>query len=140
MPIFSQDTEYFTAEVGQSNGTTNPVTGAACAILAGQAVTIRNDDGKAYLASAASGATDLPCIGVATTHIANGEMLIVARRGTVREATGIASGLPVFLSDTPGGFSNTAGNTEQLVGFSEIDEEFYLNPDLTVTPSHTNDS
>ena len=68
-------------------------------------------------------------------------MLTVRRHGEMRDVTGITIGSRVYLSDTPGAFSITAGNTEQFCGFSDqADEQFYLDPDLTVAPSHTAES
>jgi hypothetical protein len=137
---FTKNGETATVEVGEGNNQTDSVTGTAFAIETGQAVTIRSD-GLCYLASAASGSTDLPCTGVASTRICHGEKLTIRRRGDVRDVTGITVGLPVYLSDTPGAFSNTPGNTEQHCGFSDqCDEAFYFDPDLTVAPSHTHPS
>jgi len=140
MAQFTIDKETFEVEVGEANDQTDSVTGTAFAIESGQAVTVR-EDGLCYLASAASGSTDLPCLGVASTRIAHGKMLTVRRHGDVREVTGIEVGKRVYLSDTPGAFSNTPGNTSQLCGFSDqCDEQFYLDIDYSVEPSHTHPS
>jgi hypothetical protein len=138
--MFAGERESFVAEVGQADSQSDSVTGTAFAIESGQAVTVR-PDGLVYLATAAAGATDLPCVGVASTRICHGEMLTVRRHGEMRDVTDITVGSRVYLSDTPGEFSITAGNTEQFCGFSDqCDEQFYLDPDLTVAPSHTAES
>ena len=138
---FTIDKDTATVEIGQTNGQINPVTGVACAVLCGQGLTIRADDGLAYLACAASGEADLPCLYVATRHAESGEMLTVKRMGDIRDVTGIAVGLPVYVSNTPGGFSNTPGDTTDLVGFADqCDEAFFFSPDYSVVPSHTAES
>jgi hypothetical protein len=138
---FTIDKDVAVVKVGQTNGQTNPVTGAACAILFGQGITIRDDDGLAYLACAASGETDLPCIGVATADVKQGDMLVIKRMGDVRDVPGLAAGLRVYVSNTPGGFSNTPGDATDLVGFADqCDGAFFFSPDYSVAPSHTAES
>ena len=141
MSMFTGDLDSVSVKVGEGDHQTDSVTGTAFAIESGQAVAIRTD-GLCYLASAAAGTADLPCIGVATTRIKYGEWLTIKRRGTVRDVTGITVGLRVYLSATPGEFSHTPGNTSQYCGFSDQgDETFYLHPDLaTNAPSHTTGS
>lgn len=141
MSQYSDDMDHVSVQVGEGNNQADAVTGTAFAIESGQAVTIRTD-GTCHLASAASGSADLPCIGVATTRVKYGEWLTIKRRGTVRDVTGITVGGRVYLSDTPGAFSMSAGNTSQYCGFSDQgDETFYLNPDLaTNAPEHATGS
>ena len=85
-------------------------------IAAGELITIRTNagDDKAYVACADGGNEDMPAMGIAHADYADGDIGLFHRVGKV-------SGLPVsvdgyaYLSNTPGDFSATAGDTPQVV-------------------------
>ncbi|MFA4973525.1 MAG: hypothetical protein WC683_13005 [bacterium] len=140
---YTDDNNVFSAEVGEADDQTDDGaggTGEAFAIEKGQAIAI-NTAGHMVLACAASGSEQLPCVGVATRRLANGDMGTFVNRGTIRSLTGLTAPGKVYLSNTPGAFGNTAGDTEQLVGRSYVaDDEIYFDPDLSVADAHVTNS
>ena len=130
----------FSCEVGEADDQVDPFTGDACALLEGDVITtVEATDGviKAYLACAGTGLESLPACGIASRSFKQGEMGTFFRRGHVRERTGLTAPGPVFLGNTNGAISNTAGDTTQLIGYQEFaDDAYYFDPDKSVTPVH----
>jgi hypothetical protein len=64
-----------------------------------------------------------------------------AKMGQVRGCATLTKQALVYLSNTPGEVSVSAGDTAQIVGYCYTNtDEFDFNPDVTVAASHTAES
>ena len=115
MPVFSSESPNFSAVAGED-------------IDAGEIVSI-GPDGLAYLACAATGKVELSAAGVAETSVDSGERLEIKREGRVVSCTGLTPGALVYVSNTAGGYSTSAGNTSCQIGFAISTTEFILCPE-----------
>jgi len=88
------------------------------AIGRGQLVSISTSDGLAYLACAAAGTPELGALGWAETSVPSGGLVEVKHQGRMAGLTGLIPEDLVYLSNTPGGYSVTAGDTSQEVGMA----------------------
>ena len=140
---YTDDGNVFSAVVGETNGQTDSAaggTGETFAIEKGQAITI-DQDGLMFLACADTDATQMPCVGIATKRLVHDEMGTFVNRGYIRGVAGLSAPSRVYLSNTPGAFSNSAGDTSQVLGRSyAADDAFYFDPDLSVADDHTAES
>ncbi|HUU90659.1 MAG TPA: hypothetical protein VM238_05550 [Phycisphaerae bacterium] len=140
---YTDDGNVFSAVVGEADDQTDSGaggTGETFAIEKGQAITI-DQDGLMFLACADTDATQMPCVGVATKRLVNGEMGTFVNRGYIRGVDDLTAPSRVYVSNTPGVFGNVAGDVEQLVGRSyAADDAFYFDPDLSVADDHTAES
>lgn len=92
-------------------------------IVAGEALT-KGDlvaigaDGKAYQANAATGSEMLPAMFVAETTVAANAVAELKHSGKVAGCTGLTPGSYVYVGNTAGAYSASAGNTSQKVGLA----------------------
>lgn len=94
-------------------------------ILAGQFASIHADDGLAYLACAAAEGQDTPAVGVAAVDGAIGDARSFVVEGWLGlDDSDIEPDDVLYLSDTPGQYSRTAGATSQVVAkvYAKTDE------------------
>jgi len=124
--------DYIDAEIAALTvGSSSNVSGTAGeTITAGQVVYLK-DDGKWWLARADQTATIYNVqLGIAqgagTTDaaITNG----VLRLGNDTNQTGLTTGTTMYVSDTPGAISATAGTNERIVGVARGTDNLYFDP------------
>jgi len=91
---------------------------AAVSIEAGQAVYI-NSNGKVDLSDADASATTEVFRGIALKSVAAGQSTSVLVRGTVTgyDLSGVAYGAAVYVSNTTGELSTSAGSTSLIAGY-----------------------
>ena len=92
---------------------------------AGALAAIHADDGKAYLACASAGATDTPAKGFAAADFAIGDVGSFVVEGWIGlDDSDIDPDDTLYLSDTPGQYSRSAGTTSQVVAvvYAKTDE------------------
>jgi len=96
-------------------------------VTQGQHIAI-GSDGLGYLACADAAAPRVPSFGIAEIDGAEGETITVIHQGTVDVGSG--AGLPpgdlIYLSNTPGEISATAGDVSQIVGMCNSEREYIL--------------
>ena len=109
------------------------------AITEGDLVAISPFDGKGYKACAASGNKRLPAFGVAeksmdpaaTTGYGGSKVTLKRVAQVYDDTVTLKPGSPVYVSNTPGAVSATAGDTSQIVGQACEDEHVY---DIQIIP------
>lgn len=84
-------------------------------VVAGELGSV-NADGLGVLACAGSGVEELPCYGVYELGGEAGDVVELKSQGFVTDCTGLTPGDLVYVSDTPGAISASAGNTSCVVG------------------------
>ena len=92
---------------------------------AGALAAVHADDGKAYLACAASSGTDMPAKGFAAAGYSVGDVGCFVNEGWLGlDDSDIDPDDTLYVSDTPGQYSRTAGNTSQVVAvvYAKTDE------------------
>jgi len=95
------------------------------AITAGQFVSIEPQDGKAYLACAASGSENVPVDGIAAADFAIGDVGSFVTDGWIAlNDTAIVAGDYLYLSETAGQYARAAGHVSQIVAkvYGKTDE------------------
>jgi len=99
-------------------------------IIAGELVSICATDEKAYLACADSGTEELPAMGVAETTADEGEAVAIKRLGRQDGYESLTAGAGVYVSNTPGAISTTAGDTIQFAGIAVTDTQWIIDPEI----------
>jgi hypothetical protein len=125
----------FSGTVGEAD--TTDADGVVCAIRKGQLVAVHQDDELVYLACAAAGVADVPAVGVAAQNYSDGDEGFFYIEGCIREVDEMTVPGPVYLSDTPGEYSATAGNTSQIVGRSYPASKLVILHFQDVAENHT---
>lgn len=110
-------------------------------IAVGELVSISSVDGRAYLACAGTGIEEMPALGIAETTVSAGSEIELKHWGAEEQSTvTLWPGYPVYLSNTPGAISMTAGNTSQIVGFASSATRWCIHIDLTAGSTHVSSS
>ena len=99
-------------------------------IAAGEVVSICATDGKMYLARADAGNEELPAMGVAESGCSEGDMAFAHRLGQMSTDTSLTPGSAVYVSNTPGAISTTAGDTSQIAGIAVSDDQCVIDPEI----------
>jgi hypothetical protein len=86
------------------------------AVEAGQGVYIKSN-GKGALADASAAGT-MKCRGIATMSCPAGRAVALTTYGKIGGYSGMTPGADVFVSDTVGELSDTAGTVSQIIGFA----------------------
>ena len=121
MATYANEFDSFAAQAGE-------------VILRGQLATVAAD-GKAYLACAAEVGANLPMVAVSETDVPLngwGEFKHSGKVATI----GLTPGQYVYVSDTPGGISQTPGHTVQIAGFAHKSTEWIIHPDWSCAVAH----
>jgi len=99
-------------------------------IVKGEIVSISNSDGLMYLACADAGNEELPAMGVAEAGSSTGDMALAKRLGQMDGYSSLSPGGAVYVSNTPGDISVTAGDTSQTMGIAVTDEQWIIDPEI----------
>lgn len=99
-------------------------------IAAGELVSISDSDGLMYLACADSGNEELPAMGVAEAGSSSGDMAHAKRLGQMDGYSSLNPGGPVYVSNTAGEISTTAGDTSQIAGVAVSDTQWIIDPEI----------
>lgn len=99
-------------------------------ITAGEVVAISATDGLAYLACAATGTEELPAMGVAGNAVDSGEIGVFHRIGQMDDYSSLNEGSAVYVSNTAGEISTTAGDTSQEMGIAVNATKWIIDPEI----------
>lgn len=98
-------------------------------ITAGEVVSI-SSDGEMYLACADAGNEELPAMGVAEADASEGDMALAKRLGQMDGYSSLNPGGAVYVSNTAGEISTTAGDTSQIAGIAVSATQWIIDPEI----------
>lgn len=101
---------------------------AGATIAAGQAVYRTSTAKTVALAKADAITTCWPFAGIALQSVVSGDRVDVVTGGAVNSVTGATAGALVYLSDTAGQVSETAGTKSFQIGYVEDETVIFISP------------
>jgi len=99
-------------------------------ITKGELVSISDSDGLMYLACADAGNEELPAMGVAEAGSSTGDMAHAKRLGQMDGYSSLNPGAAVYVANTAGDISITAGDTSQIAGVAVSATQWIIDPEI----------